>query len=580
MAFDGFCLSAIRKECNDKLTGGRLYKIAQPEPDELLITFKTPNGQFRLQLSVNASLPLVYLTDENKPSPKQAPNFCMLLRKHLQNGRLISVTQPGFERVLDFEVEHLDEMGDLCHKHLIAEFMGKYSNIIFIDENKTIIDAIKRIPASVSSVREVLPGKTYFIPDSNEKLNPLEVSENAFTSRIFATATPMFRSLYSNLTGLSPAIAQEICYRAGVDSGIPANVCTKDQIRALFKAFDAVRNYCIDEDFAPAIYFQDGIPDSYSAIPMAICTGQERRDYETVSSLLIDYYRDREKIGRIRQKSSDLRQVVNTALERTYKKLDIQEKQLKSTEKREKYRIYGELLQAFGYNVEEGAENITVQNYYDDNKEVTIPLDPLKSAQENATRYFDRYNKLKRTYEADIHLVTESRAEADHLESILTSLDLAQGEDDLAQIREELTTTGYLKHHPQGKNAKKAKSAPLHFVSSDGFDIYVGKNNTQNDELTFKLANGGDWWFHAKQMPGSHVVLRTEGREVPDRAFEEAASLAAHFSKAGNQEKVEVDYVQRKEVKKPASAKPGYVVYYTNYSLIAFTDISKLKEIK
>jgi predicted ribosome quality control (RQC) complex YloA/Tae2 family protein len=267
---------------------------------------------------------------------------------------------------------------------------------------------------------------------------------------------------------------------------------------------------------------------------------------------------------------------VTTALERSYKKLDIQEKQLKDTEKREKFRIYGELINTYGYNIPEGAKSFEALNYYT-NEQITIPLDNTLTPSENAVRYFERYNKLKRTFEADSKLIEETKSDIDHLESIATALNIATAEEDLVELKEELIQSGYI--HKKLKSGKKEKvtSKPFHYISSDGFDIYVGKNNFQNDELTFKFANGNDWWFHAKQMPGSHVLVRTEGKELPDTTFEEAASLAAYYSKGQKQDKVEIDYVLKKEVKKPAAAKPGFVVYYTNYSMMASTDISKIK---
>ena len=272
-----------------------------------------------------------------------------------------------------------------------------------------------------------------------------------------------------------------------------------------------------------------------------------------------------------------MRRIVSTALERSYKKLDIQEKQLKDTEKREKFRVYGELINTYGYNIPEGAKSFTALNYYT-NEEIFIPLDPMLTPSENAVKYFNRYNKLKRTFEADSKLIEETKAETQHLESIATALDIAVNEEDLVELKEELIQAGYI--HRKGKGGKKEKvtSKPFHYISSDGFDMYVGKNNFQNDELTFKFANGNDWWFHAKKMPGSHVIVRTGGKELPDRTFEEAASLAAYYSKGRDQDKVEIDYVIKKEVKKPASAKPGFVVYYTNYSMMASTDISAIKQ--
>ncbi len=574
MALDGIVIANICKELNNTILGGRLYKIAQPEADELLLTVKAPTGQYRLIISANASLPLIYLTDENKPSPMTAPNFCMLLRKHLNNGRIVSVTQPGLERIIDIEIEHLDEMGDLCRKHIIAEFMGKHSNIIFCNDNNIIIDSIKRVSALVSSVREVLPGQEYFIPNTTDKSDPLSTTQEEFIHTVCTKPLPTAKAIYTSYTGISPLVAEQICHTASISSEHPANCLSDNEQIHLYNIFTQLINNVKMGEFTANIIYNGSEPVDFASIPIGMY--ENYTEYDSISKLLSDYYAKKAIVTRIRQKSSDIRRIVSTAIERSYKKLDIQEKQLKDTEKRDKYRIYGELINTYGYDIKEGAKSLVALNYYT-NEEVTIPLDETLSPSENAVKYFNRYNKLKRTYEAESKLIEETRAEIMHLESIATALDIATSEDDLAQLKEELMEAGYIHKRPTNAKGKKIVNKPLHYISSDGFDMYVGKNNFQNDELTFKFANGNDWWFHAKDMAGSHVILRSNGKEIPDRTYEEAASLAAYYSKGQSQEKVEVDYVIKKEVKKPAAAKPGFVVYYTNYSMMASTDISHIK---
>ena len=583
MAFDGITIAAVRKELSDALTGGRVYKIAQPEPDELLLTIKNNSSQYRLTLSASASLPLAYLTSKNKPSPITAPGFCMLLRKHIQNGRILSITQPGMERILNFRIEHLDEMGDLRTKQLIIELMGKHSNIIFCDENDVIIDSIKHISAMVSSVREVLPGKDYFIPHTQDKVNPLETDRALFMERVFSGAQPCFKALYTSFTGLSPAIAHEICHRAGGNADLSTAALEEAGRQALWEAFSAMMEEVRSGQFHPCIVYEGGkppVPAEYAALTLTSYPADRRKDYAYVSALLEDYYAEKNTITRIRQRSADLRRIVSNALERNVKKYDLQIKQMRDTEKRDKYRVYGELLNTYGYGAEPGAKSLTCPNYYT-GEDLTIPLDPTLTAGENAKKYFEKYNKLKRTFEALSELTLETKAEVEHLESISTSLDIAQKEDDLVQIREELIESGYL-HRKGGGRAKKVKitSVPFHYISSDGYDIYVGKNNYQNDELTFRFASGGDWWFHAKGIPGSHVVVKAKGAELPDATFEDAARLAAYYSRGRGSEKVEVDYTEKKNVKKPAGAKPGFVVYYTNYSMMIDSDISGLKQVE
>lgn len=578
MAFDGVTIANVVSELNRELIGGRLAKIAQPEKDELLLTIKTQTGQRRLLLSADASLPLIYLTENNKPSPMTAPNFCMLLRKHLQNGRITDISQPGLERIVRIGVELMDEMGDLCHKTLIVEIMGKHSNIIFCNEDNIIIDSIKHISSAVSSVREVLPGKPYFIPKTQDKLDILTADYETFHAAVLARPQPLYKALYGSFAGISPILAQELCYRAQLDGEQPTAAPDECAYHRLFDVLSDLVNIIENGDFAPNIAYTNSQPVEFAAIPLTMYKdGADKTvSFPSMSRLLENYYAEKNLITRIRQKSVDLRRIVQTALERNVKKYDLQLRQIKDTEKRETYRIYGELLNTYGYSAKPGDKSLEAVNYYT-GEPVTIPLDPTLSATENAKKYFDKYNKLKRTYEALSELTKEVKEEIDHLESISASLDIALLEEDLVQIKEELTESGYIHKKSGGKKAK-VTSRPFHYISSDGFHIYVGKNNYQNDELTFKFATGNDWWFHAKGIPGSHVIVKTDGQELPDRTFEEAGRLAAYYSKGRGQEKVEIDYVRKKEVKKPSGAKPGFVVYYTNFSLMIDSDISGIRQ--
>lgn len=579
MAFDGITIANITKELNDKLLGGRIRKIAQPENDELILTIKSAEGNFRLLISASASLPLIYLTENNKPSPMTAPNFCMLLRKHIENGKLVGISQPGLERIIRFDIEHLDELGDLRRKTLVVEIMGKHSNIIFCDENDRIIDSIKHVSLQMSSVREVLPGRTYFIPVTQEKADPLELTLDSFTSLIGAKSTKLAKAIYTSYTGISPVAANEVVFRSGINSEMSGNALSELEMLHLYKTF----SYYIEDiktgNFAPQIVYQGKTPIEYAALPLTIYSDLETISHESISYILETYYAERNTVTRIRQRSVDLRKIVQTALERSRKKYDIQAKQLKDTEKRDTYRIYGELLTTYGYSAQPGAKSLDVLNYYT-NEELTIPLDPQLTALENAKKYFDKYGKLKRTYEAVSELLKETGDEVDHLDSISTALDIALSEEDLVEIKEELMEYGYIKkRHPGGKKPK-ITSKPFHYISSDGYHMYVGKNNFQNEELTFKFATGNDWWFHAKGVPGSHVIVKTEGADdMPDATFEEAGRLAAYYSQSRENEKVEIDYIQKKQIKKPKGGKPGFVVYYTNYSLMIDPDISKIKQL-
>ena len=578
MALDGLVIAGMVQELNTCILGGRISKIAQPESDELMFTIKSERRQqYRLLISAGASLPLIYFTEQNKPAPMTAPNFCMLLRKHIGGGKFTRIWQPGLERIINFEIEHLNELGDVCHKTLVVEIMGKHSNIIFCNEEGMIIDSIKHISSQISSVREVLPGRSYFIPETQEKLNPLNYKSSEFIAAVSSKPMPLAKSIYCSMTGISPLIAEEICHRASLDSGRSANSFSETELTHLEHQFDLVVDTVKSGQLAPNIVYEGQVPVDFSVVHLSQYDDFTEEKFDTVSGMLEHYYATRNVITRIRQRSADLRRIVQTALDRNRKKYDLQQKQLKDTEKREKFRIYGELINTYGYNLEEGAKKLTCLNYYD-NKEITIPLDDTKSPQENGQRYFEKYNKLKRTWEASVKLTEETKGEIEHLESISTALDIARSEEDLVQIKEELTEYGYIRRHYTGKRVK-ITSRPFHYVSSDGYDIYVGKNNFQNEDLTFKTAVGNDWWFHAKGCPGSHVIVKTNGEELPDRTFEEAARLAAYYSKNREAEKAEVDYVERKFVKKVAGARPGFVIYHTNYSMLVPTDITGIQEV-
>lgn len=578
MAFDGITVAALVQELRDNLTGGRIAKIAQPEPDELLLTIKTPAGQRKLYISASASLPLIYLTDENKLSPMTAPNFCMLLRKHIGNGRITSISQPKLERIISLHIEHLNELGDLCEKKLIIEIMGKHSNIIFCDDKDMILDSIKHVSAQMSSVREVLPGRTYFIPDTMEKSDPLSVNEKEFLDTLKEKPVPLGKAIYTSFTGISPVIAEDICFLAGLDSQLPASELDEDTLLHLFRQF----SYYMDDirgcHFHPCIYYDVTSPKDFGAVALSHFSNYTKQEFTSISEVLNTYYATKNTLTRIRQKSADLRHVVQTALERNRKKYDLQKKQLRDTENREKYKVYGELIHTYGYNLAPNSRELTALNYYT-NEEITIPLDPTLTPAENAQKYFNKYNKQKRTFEALTELIQETADDIHYLESISNSLDIALTEADLIQIKEELMQTGYVRRK-YTKKKEKITSRPMHYISSDGYHMYVGKNNLQNEELTFSFANGNDWWFHAKGAPGSHVIVKTGGDELPDRTFEEAGRLAAYYSKNRGSDKVEIDYVEKKHVKKPNGSKPGFVVYYTNYSLVIDSDISNIKTVQ
>jgi len=589
MALDGVVISNVVHELREKLMNGRINKIAQPEKDELVLTIKgQAREQYKLLLSAGAGLPLIYLTEHTKPSPMTAPNFCMLLRKHLGSARILDISQPGLERIVNIKLEHLDELGDVRIKYLIIELMGKHSNIIFCDEAMIIVDSIKRINQFVSSVREVLPGRKYFIPMTTEKYDPLTIDNNTFQTAILSKPIPLGKAIYTTLTGISPLLANEICHRASIDSNESTSALNETTELHLFKNLERFMEEVKTASYYPNIISLDGNPVEFSSVSLTCYTNHEVKAFDSVSAMLETYYSSKNDLTRIRQKSTDLRKAVGTAIDRTSKKYDLQLKQLNDTDKRDKFKVYGELITTYGYGLEPAAKVLHTINYYD-NEEISIPLDPMLTPMENAKHYFVKYSKLKRTYEALSKFILETQAELMHLESIRTSLDIATQEEDLMELKQELVEYGYMKRKhiekskqpgkKQNPNKMRSKSKPFHFISSDGYHIYVGKNNFQNDELTFNFADGGDWWFHGKKIAGSHVIVKAGGDMLPDKTFEEAARLAAYYSSSREADKVEVDYTLKKNVKKPSGGKPGFVIYYTNYSMLSSTDITGIVQV-
>ena len=571
MAFDGIVISNLTYELNTNLVGGRISKISMPEDNELIFTIKNNAKTYRLLVSASASLPLVYLTDVNKPAPKVAPAFLMLLRKYIGTAKINNIFQMGLERILCFELEHLNELGDLSHKRMYIEIMGKHSNIIFTDENNKIIDSIKRISANMSSLREVLPGREYFLPEELKKKDLLNTGLEEFIEILKSKEYPLVKSVYMNFAGISPLIAEEIILSASLLSQAPSTSLSELEYTHLFHTIQNLLEDINAHNFTPNIIYKGEEAIEFSSINLYSYEGKEykRESFDSVSKMLYDFYSSREAFVLNRQKSSDLRRIVNTALERASKKYDLQEKQLQDADKKDIYRVYGDLLNTYGYSLKGGESSFTTENFYDDNKEITIPLDKNKSAKENAKKYYDKYAKLSRTTKALSEEILKTKNDIEHLQSIQTALEVSSDDESLSQIRQELVDFGYIKKHSSAKKQKIA-SHPYHYISSDGYDIYVGKNNYQNEELTFKVATGNDWWFHAKGIPGSHVILKSNNEEeLPDRAYEEAAALAAFYSKAKDVDKVEVDYIQKKNIKKVAGAAPGFVIYHSNWSMVA-----------
>ncbi|MCL2216471.1 MAG: NFACT family protein [Defluviitaleaceae bacterium] len=567
MPLDGAALAGVVNEISI-LQGGRVDKIAQPEPDEIFLAVRAKGTNYKLLLTVSANAPRVNFTEQSKISPLKAPMFCMVLRKHLSGGRIISIRQPDFERIVEFEIEALDEMGDRSAKTLIIEIMGKHSNIILTDGAGKVLDAIKHISPAVSSVRTILPGVLYSRPPGG-KSNPLEANHEEF-SGIFEKSSQeslkIQQAIFQLYNGISPVLAGEICSRAEIHPDTPTTGFSDAEKSQLYGAFSDALEQIKQKNFQSAIYWDEsGRAVDFAALPLSIYDHLRAEAFESTSLMLEAFYAGRDEAYRIKQKTADLRKLVVTHQERARKKATVYEKTLDEIKNRDELRIKGELLTAYLYMIPGGAAEFTAENFYDNNKPLTIPLDPALTPPENAQKYFNKYNKQKRTFAALQEQIVKNQEEIAYLESVLAAMDSAIDEADISQIREELAEQGFAKRRGLGKNAKNKKaskeSKPLKYTSSDGFDIYVGKNNTQNDYLTLKFARANDIWMHTKDIPGSHVVVVTGGKEPSATAIMEGAQLAAFYSRARLSSQVPVDYVIRKHVRKPAGAKPGYVIY-------------------
>lgn len=571
MALDGIAVSALQKELNEKLVGARIDKIYQPDKDELLIFLRGINKNFKLKLSANASIPCVSLAEDAKTSGDTPPVFCMLLRKHLCGAKIVSVCQPDFERVLKIYAEGYNELGDLTQKVLIIELMGKYSNIILTDDSNKILDSIKRVDFSVSSVRQILPGLIYEGAPSQGKKNPLlsgtaEFLESLDDANESETAD---RALLNNFAGVSPIIAREIVYRALGDCSV--RIGELDMSKKLDVATTAYRLFCDVKNgkFTPC-YFIDkntGKHIDFCAVDILQYENMaERRENESMAVMIDEYYRERSRREKNARRNADLLKLVSNHIERCAKKIELQTRELSDTEKKDKWKEAGELITANLYRIKQGDEYAEVENFYEENSPtIKIKLDTTLTPSANAQKYFKKYNKAKTAAEELTKQIGIAEKELFYLESVEEEIEKAQSGEELSEIAEELFDEGYIKRNKGEKRKKTKMSLPLEGKTADGFTVLVGRNNKQNDYLTCKMAHNNDLWFHTKNIHGSHVVLRYENeREFTDDAIIEAARLAAKYSKASESENVPVDYTPIKFVKKPAGAKPGFVIYTTN----------------
>jgi len=579
MPFDGLVLAAVRIELEETLAGGRIERIYQPDKEELVLLVHRPGGRRRLLLSANAQNARVHLTTTTRENPTTPPLFCMVLRKHLEGGRILSFEQPGLERVLIIKIDSRDELGRPSEKHLICEIMGKHSNIILVEPaTNMIIDGVKRFSHAVSRYREVLPGRPYLPPPSQEKLNPLSVTEEQFRLSCLDSPleTALPKLLQKRFEGLSTITCREIVYRANLSPDTLLDQCGDYELRMLWEALQGVVAPANEGHFEPCLITEKkGEPLDFAALDLGH-TGQNRKPGE-MNDLLELFFSALERQESLNRKRNSVSTILNKEIARLEKKLGIYTESLDESAGAEYLRLYGELITANIYRLEKGNTEAVLENFYEDKCPlITIPLDLRLTPAENSQAYFKKYLKAKNTRVALESRAAQVREDLDYLEGVKTACEQAA---ELAEIQQELIEQGYLKQPTPKPGVRKSKSKkekhvprPFSFRSSDGFQLFVGKNNKQNDYLTLKLAREDDIWLHTKDIPGAHVIIRAEGKEVPTTTLAEAAGLAAFYSKGRGSKNVPVDYTLKKHVHKPRGARPGMVIYEHQRTLMAAPD--------
>ncbi|KOO40705.1 Rqc2 family fibronectin-binding protein [Priestia koreensis] len=559
MSFDGIFTYAITKELQDELVSARISKIYQPFSNELVLQIRGRNGNKRLLLSAHPSYARIHFTNEAYENPSEPPMFCMLLRKHLEGSIIENVYQPGLERMIVIEAKSRNEIGDITHKKLIIEIMGRHSNIILVDKDReTIIDSIKHISMAVNRHRTILPGQLYVEPPAQEKINPFDATEETILQQLDFYGGKLHEQIVQRFEGISPLLAKEIVHRAGL-----ANRST------LPKTFVDVFNEIKEDRFVPNLTTVDG-KDYFYVLSLSHLDG-EAKTYEDISTLLDRFYYRKAERDRVKQQANDLLQFIRSERNKNEKKIKKLERTLKSAEEADQLQLQGELLTAHMHMFKQGDKSVEVVNYYDENgATITIELDPQKSPSRNAQSYFSKYQKAKNSVEVVKEQIAKAETEISYFDSIMQQMESASHKD-ISEIREELMEEGYLKNR-RGKQKQKKPQKPTleQYIASDGTEILVGKNNKQNEYLTNRVAARDDVWFHTKDIPGSHVVIRSTSPS--DDTILEAAKLAAYFSKAKLSSSVPVDFTKIRHVKKPSGSKPGFVIYDNQQTVFVTPD--------
>lgn len=564
MALDGITLGLVKKEIESYIIGAKVEKVHQPSKNETVFIFRTRNGAFRMYMSCDGQSPRVHLTRYTLENPKVPPMLCMLFRKRLVGSTLSAIRQIENDRILVFDFDGTTEIGDRTQYHLVCEIMAQRSNIILCDSDYTIIDSVKRVDETKSSVREVLPGLKYALPPRPQKLNIYTDSAESISERIALSGEKLIsKAVLDAVEGFSPIVCREIAYRTvfGDKSVSQLTEIEKERLTAEIAHLQAELNGIT---FPNMLLSADETPFDFSFTDIRqYGNALLKKKYETYSELLDDFYFERDRVSRIKRRASDLYKVLNNAVERASRKVDNRRSELQRSEKREELRVFAELITANQYRLTEKSSEYTVENYYDNNNELIIPVNPAFTAQQNAQKYYKEYKKASNAEKLLKDLIEDGEQELIYLDSVLDNLSRADTDREISEIREELEQGGYLKSK-RGSRAKKEKALPpIEFVSSDGFKILVGRNNVQNDFLTLKTAKNYDMWLHTQRQAGSHTIIVSDKREITETAILEAAAIAAYHSKSKDSSSVAVDYTLVKNVKKPVGAKPGKVIYST-----------------
>lgn len=584
MPFDAFFLTAVRRELEGSLIGCRIDKIQQPQRDTLILSMRGAAGGGRLLLTASPNHPRIHLTNEPAENPAQPPMFCMLLRKHLTGGRLVSMQQPEMERLLDLTFDCTDEMGSPAQKHLILEIMGRNSNLILTSEDGRIVDCLRRVDFEMSEQRQVLPGLYYRLPPTQGKRDPFAVTEDELASLLSAQTAPKRLDgwLLETLGGFSPLVCRELAFRLTGDLDTDLSALSPEEKATLAAGLHTALMQLRTALPQPVLLYKDDCPWDFTCMPVTQYGEFVRQEpFDSFSQLLDRFYAARDRADSIRQSSQAIRKAVSNLHARTARKLENQRKELAATHDRERLRRLGDILTANLYAVKRGQTKLRAADFYDpDMKEIEIPLNPAISPQQNAAKFYKDYQKAKTAEKILTEQIAKGEQELLYLASVLDALTRAESARDLQEIRAELVSGGYLRETDRKKRMKLPPSRPMRFTSSDGFPIFVGRSNRQNDELTTKLAAKTDLWLHVQKIPGSHVIIETNGRTPPDRTVTEAMQLAAYYSQARDGQNVPVDYTPVKFVKKPAGAKPGMVIYTTYQTAVVTPDAALCERLK